>query len=87
MDQQNEELLRRIAKLVRQNQELIEHHERLTRENDKLQSRIENLQAILADVKDRGAEVDESMIDRPRSLKFKMVTLNWTRSSGSLTNS
>jgi adenylate cyclase len=75
MDQQNEELLRRIAKLVRQNQELIEHHERLTRENDKLQSRIENLQAILADVKDRGAEIDESMIDRPRSLKFKMVTV------------
>ncbi len=32
MDQQNEELLKRIAKLVRQNQELIEHHERLTKE-------------------------------------------------------
>ncbi len=75
MDQQNEELLKRIAKLVKQNQELIEHHERLTRENDKLQAKIENFKAILADMKDKGAEIDESIIDRPRSLKFKMATV------------
>lgn len=75
MAQQNEELLKRISKLVKQNQELIEHHERLTRENDELQSKIENLKAILAEVKDRGAEIDEGLIDRPRSLKFKMVTV------------
>jgi adenylate cyclase len=75
MAQQNEELLKRIARLVKQNQELIEHHERLTRENDKLQSRIENMQALLADVKEEGAEIDESLIDRPKSLKFKMVTV------------
>ena len=75
MAQQNEELLRRISKLVKQNQDLIEHHERLTKENDKLQAKIENFKAILADMKDKGAEVDESMIDRPRSLKFKMATV------------
>ncbi len=75
MDQQNEELLKRIAKLVKQNQELIEHHERLTRENEKLQTKIDNYKVILADMKDKGAEVDESMIDRPRSLKFKMATV------------
>ena len=75
MDQQNEELLRRISKLVKQNQELIEHHERLTRENDKLQSKLENFKAIMAEMKDKGAEIDESMIDRPRSLKFKMATV------------
>jgi len=75
MDQQNEELLKRIAKLVKQNQELIEHHERLTKENDKLQAKIENFKAILADMKDKGAKIDESMIDRPRSLKFKMATV------------
>ena len=75
MGQQNEELLRRIAKLVKQNQDLIEHHERLTKENDKLQAKIENFKAILADMKDKGAKIDESMIDRPRSLKFKMATV------------
>jgi class 3 adenylate cyclase len=75
MAQQNEELLKRISKLVKQNQELIEHHERLTRENDKLQAKIENYKAILADARDKGAEVDESIIDRPRSLKFKMATV------------
>ena len=75
MGQQNEELLRRIAKLVKQNQDLIEHHERLTKENDKLQAKIENFKSILADMKDKGAKIDESMIDRPRSLKFKMATV------------
>lgn len=75
MDQQNEELLKRISKLVRQNQELIEHHERLTKENDKLQAKIVNYKAILAEMKDKGAEIDESLIDRPRSLKFKMTTV------------
>ena len=75
MDQQNEELLKRISKLVRQNQELIEHHERLTRENDQLLSKIENYKTILADMKDRGAEIDERILDRTRSLKFKMVTV------------
>jgi len=75
MDQQNEELLKRISKLVRQNQELIEHHERLTRENDQLQSKIENYKTILADMKDRGAEIDERILDRTRALKFKMVTV------------
>jgi len=75
MGQQNEELLRRIAKLVKQNQDLIEHHERLSKENDKLQAKIENFKAILADMKDKGAKIDESMIDRPRSLKFKMATV------------
>ncbi|HEC43745.1 MAG TPA: HD domain-containing protein [Bacteroides sp.] len=75
MAQQNEELIKRISKLVKQNQELIEHHERLTRENDKLQAKIENFKAILADLKDKGAEIDESMIDRQRSLKFKMATV------------
>jgi class 3 adenylate cyclase len=75
MAQQNEELLKRIARLVKQNQELIEHHERLTRENDKLQAKIDNFKAILADMKEKGAEIDESIIDRPRSLKFKMATV------------
>lgn len=75
MDQQNEELLKRIAKLVKQNQDLIEHHERLTKENDKLQSKIENFMIIMADLKDKGAKIDESMIDRPKSLKFAMTTV------------
>jgi class 3 adenylate cyclase len=75
MGQQNEELLKRIAKLVKQNQELIEHHERLTRENEKLQSKIENYKILLADMKDKGAKIDESLIERPRSLKFKMATV------------
>ncbi len=75
MGQQNEELLKRIAKLVKQNQELIEHHERLTKDNDKLQAKIENFKAILADMKDKGAKIDESIIDRPRSLKFNMATV------------
>lgn len=75
MAQQSDELLKRISKLVKQNQDLIEHHERLTRENEKLQAKIENYKAILADIKDKGGDVDESMIDRPRSLKFKMATV------------
>lgn len=75
MSQKSDELLKRIAKLVRQNQELIEHHERLTRENDKLQTKIDNFKAILADLRGKGEIVDEKELDRPRSLKFKMATV------------
>ena len=59
MSQKSDELLKRIAKLVRQNQELIEHHERLTRENDKLQTKIDNFKAILADLREKGSGADE----------------------------
>ena len=79
MGQQNEELLKRIAKLVKQNQELIEHHERLTKENEKLQSKIENYKAILAEMKDKGAEIDESMTSQaPPELQRSAGTLQQT---------
>ena len=75
MSQKSDELIKRIARLVRQNQELIEQHERLTRENDKLHTKIDNFKAILADLRERGEVVEEKELERPRSLKFKMTTV------------
>jgi len=75
MSQKSDELIKRIAKLVRQNQELIEHHERLTRDNEKLQTKIDNFKAILADLREKGEVVHVKELERPRSLKFKMATV------------
>ena len=73
--QQNEALLKRIAKLVRQNQDLVEAHEKLSREHEKLQAKLENYQLIMAGMERKGDLPDEKELERPRSLKFKMATV------------
>ena len=75
MVQQNEELLKRIAKLVKQNQDLAEQHDKLSREHEKLLAKLENLKIIVAKIKDKGDLPDEKELERPRSLKFNMATV------------
>lgn len=75
MIQQNQELLKRIAKLVRQNQDLLEAHEKLSREHEKLQVKLENLQLIMDRMKEKVDLPGKKELERPRSLKFKTVTV------------
>jgi class 3 adenylate cyclase len=73
--QQNEALLKRIAKLVRQNQDLVEQHDKLSREHEKLQAKLENFKHILARMKEKVDLPDEKELERPHSMKFKMATV------------
>jgi len=73
--QEHEELLKRIKKLVKQNQDLIDQHEKLSKENEKLSDQVERLKAMLAELEKKGAVVEEKLEEKPRSLKFKMVTV------------
>ncbi|MCK4852983.1 MAG: HD domain-containing protein [Bacteroidales bacterium] len=75
MVQQNEELLKRIAKLVKQNQDLAEQHDKLSREHEKLQAKLDNFKAIVTKLKDKGDLPDEKELEKPHSLKFKMATV------------
>ncbi len=73
--QKHDELLKRIQKLVKQNQELIEQHEKLNKENEKLSEQVDRLKDMLAELKKKGAVVEEREEERPSSLKFKMATV------------
>jgi adenylate cyclase len=75
MVQQNEALLKRIAKLVRQNQDLVEQHDKLSREYEKLQAKLDNFKLIMARMKEKGDLPDEQELEKPQSLKFKMATV------------
>lgn len=67
----SEELVKRIAKLVRQNQELEEQIKKLEKENQKLAGDVERLKAF----KDKSNETKEQAETRERSLKFNMATV------------
>jgi class 3 adenylate cyclase len=67
----SEDLVKRIAKLVKQNQELEEQIKKLEKENDKLSGEVEKLKAY----REKSSEGNKDSDQRERSLKFNMATV------------
>lgn len=65
----NEELVKRIAKLAKQNQELEEHIKKLEKVNEKLTRDIEKYKSISEKIPEPGKE------EKEKSLKFNMATV------------
>jgi class 3 adenylate cyclase len=65
----SEELVKRIAKLVKQNQELEDQIKKLEKTNDKLTREVEKLKAS------GERSIDQSSDNKERSLKFNMATV------------
>ncbi|MBI5010496.1 MAG: hypothetical protein HZB98_12800, partial [Bacteroidia bacterium] len=70
----NEELVKRIARLAKQNQELEDHIKKLEKQNDKLTREYEKIKALYekaapGGIKEGDGEKKES------SLKFNMATV------------
>jgi len=69
----NQELIRRIAKLAKQNQELEEHIKKLQKENEKLARELEKFKALSEKLSPE--LLKEEGEKRERSLKFDMATI------------
>jgi len=70
----NEELVRRIAKLAKQNQELEEQIKKLIKQNEKLVRDYEKVKALTEKVSSEGTKVPVEG-ERQESLKFNMATV------------
>lgn len=70
----NEELVKRIAKLARQNQELEEQIKKLIRQNEKLARDNERIKALSEKVSTEGTKMPVEG-ERQESLKFNMATV------------
>lgn len=66
----NQELIRRIAKLAKQNQELEEHIKRLEKENEKLSVQVEKYRSLAEKLSPEALKEE-----REKSLKFNMATV------------
>jgi adenylate cyclase len=71
----NEELVKRIAKLAKQNQELEEHIKKLEKQNEKLSRDYEKIRALYDKVSPDGMKVITEGDKQERSLKFNMATV------------
>ena len=71
----NEELVKRIAKLARQNQELEEQIKKLIKQNEKLARDNEKIKALSEKVSPEGMKVLSEGDRQEKSLKFNMVTV------------
>jgi adenylate cyclase len=71
----NEELVKRIAKLAKQNQELEEHIKKLERQNEKLSRDYEKIRALYEKVSPDGLKLIAEGDKQERSLKFNMATV------------
>jgi adenylate cyclase len=71
----NEELVKRIAKLAKQNQELEEHIKKLERQNEKLSRDYEKIRALYEKVSPDGLKLVSEGDKQERSLKFNMATV------------
>jgi class 3 adenylate cyclase len=71
----NEELVKRIARLAKQNQELEEHIKKLEKLNDKLSRDIEKFKALSEKAPAGAAKEDGEAEKREKSLKFNMATV------------
>jgi class 3 adenylate cyclase len=76
----NEELVKRIAKLARQNQELEERLKSLIRQNEKLSGENEKLKSQLLEKRD---EIKGEEEKKEKSLKFNMATVLFADIHGS----
>jgi class 3 adenylate cyclase len=70
----NEELVKRIARLAKQNQELEEHIKKLEKQNEKLTRDYEKFRALYEKVSPEGVKEAEGE-KKERSLKFNMATV------------
>jgi adenylate cyclase len=71
----NEELVKRIARLAKQNQDLEEHIKNLEKMNEKLVRDYEKLKALYEKVSPEGFKAIGEGEKRERSLKFNMATV------------
>lgn len=70
----NEELVKRIARLAKQNQELEDHIKKLEKLNEKLSSDYEKVKTLYDKVSPQGFKVTEG-VKKESSLKFNMTTV------------
>jgi len=70
----NEELVKRIARLAKQNQELEDHIKKLEKQNDKLTRDYEKIKALYEKAAPEGIKETEGE-KKERSLKFNMATV------------
>ncbi|HEX7492931.1 MAG TPA: hypothetical protein VF346_01820, partial [Bacteroidales bacterium] len=71
----NEELLKRIARLVKQNQELEEHIKNLEKLNEKLIRDNDKIKALYEKFSPEGLKESGEGEKREKSLKFNMATV------------
>ncbi|MCU0462511.1 MAG: HD domain-containing protein [Bacteroidales bacterium] len=71
----NEELVKRIAKLARQNQELEEHIKKLEKQNEKLSKDNEKIKALYEKVSPEALKGAAEGEKQEKSLKFNMATV------------
>ncbi len=71
----NDELVKRIAKLAKQNQELEDHIKKLEKQNDKLSRDYEKFKALYEKVSPEGLKEGAEKEKKETSLKFNMATV------------
>jgi len=71
----NEELVKRIAKLAKQNQELEEHIKKLEKQNEKLSRDYEKIKALYEKVSPESLKEITEGEKKEKSLKFNMATV------------
>lgn len=71
----NEELVKRIAKLAKQNQELEDHIKRLEKQNEKLSRDYEKYKALYEKISPEGLQEIAEGEKKEKSLKFNMATV------------
>jgi class 3 adenylate cyclase len=71
----NEELVKRIAKLAKQNQELEDHIKKLEKQNEKLSRDYEKTKALYEKVTPEGLKETAEGEKKEKSLKFNMATV------------
>jgi adenylate cyclase len=71
----NDELVKRIAKLAKQNQELEENIKKLEKQNDKLSRDYEKIKALYEKVSPEGLKETSEKEKNETSLKFNMATV------------
>ncbi len=75
MSTNNEELVKRIAKLAKQNQELEDHIKKLEKQNEKLSRDYEKIKALYEKISPEGLKETAEGERKEKSLKFNMATV------------
>jgi len=78
----NEELVKRIAKLAKQNQELEDHIKKLEKQNDRLTRDYEKIKALHESILPEGLNESTDVERKEKSLKFNMATVLFSNISG-----
>jgi class 3 adenylate cyclase len=82
MEISGEELVKRIAKLVRQNQELLQENDTLKTKVNDMSTRLESLEEQLSFFKEREEVSLPKYLEKPASLKFEMATVMFANIHG-----